>query len=693
MSSPSNPATEINTTFEALGNDFPSGVCYIANGSPVYIADYEVDGLMWEMGSTIPTISIGGTTPVLGLVYNNDTTAREWALHGNITGNDGDTLSFDVTYSEDPVGTYTFIIVATPTPFPDAGTPEDPIESLTITGADLAKGVVARTFYLTQGATLDITGWFNDGSEYWFDRNDPEPGHNIVRTNILNDNDQWEGYRFTSSGVTNVNPAMTETFYLTYHMRDLTAGTTTTYTWSFSIMADPDADDESSTPTVNRGEGVDIQREEQIFMSDIDNLSQYLIYQSESDYNCVESYTIYGGSEQPFEYVKLKINRKQLSVLAPELIDYIIPGRNIITLFGPGRGEYVVTKCSKSNDTWTVVAYATMEQIRGLVITESRSFTELAPADMITNLVRSTPDMLAVSGSNPLNLIHEIAFLVRASNNSWANPVGCAFEAGTNVWYAIQVCALKLNAKVWLTDGVLYVIDTSLTAQEALNPSTTFSSLGQSKSPFNDIGTIYLNSEGGFPINPTEYQQDIISNVVDTPELGEDGSEVLRNTVTITYKGNMTTMSDNNGNPANSRSIYNMKMHSLTIPQISEGDAKAIANLMANKYCDSETSISFSMAEIVESTETEDGVTTTHFRWYPFFTPLTRAEKIVDYVNESTTSITSNLDLTSKFYNKGMLSLYESSFPQHITKYTFGISMPTDVSQNNSIILSAINNG
>lgn len=691
MTSPSDPVTEINTTFEALQWEFDDdGVCYIADRSSIFIEDFEDGDEIWEMGSTNPYISAGGTTPVMGLVYNDS--GGTWALHGNITGNYGDMLRISISHNGSLSEEYTFVVIV-------PNTPEDPLTSLTIAGRDLSKDDADMDFYLAQGATLEITGWYNDGQDYWFDRNDPEPGHNIYRSSILNSNNQWEGYSFASSGLTNAIPSRTEIFYLTYHSRNPLTGITSTHIWSFYIVADSESEQTGQEYTVGRGEGIDIQTEEQIFMSDLDNVSQYLIYQSNSDYNCVESYTIYGGCEQPFEYVKLKVNRKQLSVLAPDLVDYIIPGRNIITLFGPGRGEYVVTKCTRSSDAWTIIAYAIMEQIRGLVIADSRAFTEQSPLEMIINLVRSTPSTLAVQGSNPLNLVQRVDYLVKLENNTWSNGLNCSFEPGTNVWYAIQVCALRLNAKVWLTDGVLYVVDTTLSPQEAADPNIVYTSLLEGTSPFNDIGTVYLNSEGGFPIKPTEFQSNIISNVVDTPELGEDGSEVLRNAITVTCKDNATVMSNSSGNPEVSRSIFNVKMHTLTIPQISSADALAIANLLANRYCDAETSISFSMAEVVETSESEvdstsgNTVMVTHYRWYPFFSPLTRAEKIVDYVNESTVSIVSNLDLVTKFYNKGMLSLYESSFPQHITKYTFGISTPTDVSQNNSVIMSAINNG
>ena len=79
--------------------------------------------------------------------------------------------------------------------------------------------------------------------------------------------------------------------------------------------------------------------------------------------------------------------------------------------------------------------------------------------------------------------------------------------------------------------------------------------------------------------------------------------------------------------------------------------------------------------------------------WVPFFTPLTRATKIIDYTNDVVLSARCNFDPNTIMMQKSMLSYIETKFPEHTTKYTFGVSTPTDLSQNNSMVLNAINNG
>ena len=130
------------------------------------------------------------------------------------------------------------------------------------------------------------------------------------------------------------------------------------------------------------------------------------------------------------------------------------------------------------------------------------------------------------------------------------------------------------------------------------------------------------------------------------------------------------------------------KSYEYNAQYVGEDDAQAIANTTANRYCDAETSISFTMREATQ--RTVDGKQV--IRWVPFFTPLTRVNRVVDYSNDVVLSTKCNFNDNVTMMQKGMLSYIETSFPEHTTKYTFGISTPTDISQNNSVIQNAINN-
>lgn len=581
--------------------------------------------------------------------------------------------------------------------FPSGGTWDDPLDSLQINGEQLYEGGTSdRTFYLSQGASLNIYGWYEDQNytDWHIKYANPAPGHNISRSDIRDSDGNWQGYRYVSNNIT--GGLQTESFEITLAAINSRAGTNQTYKWTFYII--------SSDPSVQPSSFEEVSRNNmrisdgQIFMSDPTYSSQYLIYQADEDFNCVESYTIYGGCEQPFEYVKLKINKKQLGVIAPDLIEDIIPGRNIVTLFGPGQGEYVVTKCEKTVEQWTVTAYSVMEQIRGVAIQSPQSIGGNTPLSLIQNIIRSATTNYSIYGADPRTLVHKVEYYVRRSNNVWKEGNNRFFTEGTNCWYIIQVCALRLNAKVWMAGGVLYVIDTSLTGNEG--GDEILSSIENNAYPFNDLDTVYLNRQGGFPIKPNTVQEEILENVVSTPELGDDGVTVLRNYVTVNYtdgQGNRSVVASKGSKSIKSQTIFNPKSYSLNLNELGEDDAQDIANMMADRYCDAETSISFTMREIVESTvtiedsQTQETVTTTERLWVPFFTPLTRIKTIVDFYNDATISVMSNVD-SSVAMNKGMLSRYETEFPQFLTTYTFAMSIPTDATQNNSEILNAIRN-
>lgn len=480
--------------------------------------------------------------------------------------------------------------------------------------------------------------------------------------------------------------------------------------------------------------------EEAIFITDSTGSATYLIYMGGEDYNCVKSYTIYGGCAQPFEYIKLQISKKQLSVLAPYVADSIRVGRNKIIVFGPGRGEYILTSCKKSGDTWTLIAYITSEQLRGMTLATPLDFSASAgaggagevspnPFTLLTSLILPAASSLSQSMSDEgLNyneqLISGIYAIFRTENNSWVSHAirndqdqitgyshPKSFGEGTSVWYVASVCALKLGCKMWLSGTHLYIIDTTITKEELdaeAAAAAAAAAAGASYTPtisiygeesFTDLETVYLNSKDGvFPLNPTEAQTLLMENVIDQPSYSAEGSEVLRNTVEISYGGiggGSVTSSKGDGTGflgevlSKSREIFGRKSISFTIKEMDEDNARAIAENIARRYCDAEDTISFAVREVVE--ELVEGAT--ERVWYSTFGPLTRIKSIVDYSEDVVISVRDNFQLGYELMHKGMLTSYERTFPQHITKYTFGISTPTDITQNNSMIKNAIDNG
>ncbi len=461
--------------------------------------------------------------------------------------------------------------------------------------------------------------------------------------------------------------------------------------------------------------------DEAVIMSDPYNKVDYLLFASNMEYNCVESYSIFTGSEQPFEYVKLKISKKQLSVVAPDLVGRIVAGKNIVTLIGPGQGQYIVTSCKKSSNVWTVTAYSISEQIRGVVTSNEIQITSYAsPFDAITSLAMDAFSRMATGGSSPAP-VQGVAALFKKSNNKWENETlpgqgVLRFGVGENLWYIISVCALKLGCKLWVADGTLYVVDTTIMTNGPPSEDTNTYQVTPSTLNFTDIDAIYLNTSGEYPYRMTESQQSLLSNIVGLPSPGKEGQEVIRNKVTVTFNesndsrtadgrgiitdgqdgaGTMkgTAESDVTGNVKSSIEYFNEKSYTIKIPQFGYKNAKAVANQIAAMYCDAETSISFDVRELIEKTIQVGDETVQSREWQPTFNQLTRVHNIYDYSNDLTVSSRMNFNRNIILPSKAMLSLIEYKFPEHVTTYTFGISTPTDITQNTSIIKNALNNG
>lgn len=510
---------------------------------------------------------------------------------------------------------------------------------------------------------------------------------------------------------------------------------TTLSTRSFTINLIPvntgSEGDVWSSPAATRDEIVPQEQQmqdEMILMSDPSDTMDYLIYSNKTPYNCIESYKWISGSEQPFEYVVLDISKKQLSVLAPDLMDRIIAGKNVVTIIGPGQGTYIVTSCKKNSSTWRVTAYSNAERIKAIKTTRSINMSHdvATPSHILFEL--ASEGFSTISSSSPVRPIQAIVYLYRASNDTWEiEPTGYSktpmiVPAGTSIWYLMSVCALKLGCKLWVANSNLYVVDPSISFNDTSSEIIRSDGLQAV-----ELDTIYLNREGYFPLETTPAQEILLKNITNLPSPGKEGIEVLRNKIFIEIDADKDYRSADSitgliaqGQPGEgtkrgiiesdpvmtdaspvyptlvSGSINYFKeiAFSYQLPQLGYANAKKIANLTAETFCDAETSISFEVREMTEESSVDtEGRTSYIRRWVPIFNQLTRIHNIIDYSNDLHISTKCNFGTGSTILHaKGLLSKVERTFPEHIARYTFGISTPTDLSQSTSIIYNSINN-
>ena len=462
----------------------------------------------------------------------------------------------------------------------------------------------------------------------------------------------------------------------------------------------------------------------------------YVLHTSETDYGCVESFKLYGGPLQPFEYLTLDISKKRLSSVAPMLMDDIRAGSNIITLYGFGQNgaTYVVTNCKKNGSTWKITAYATAEEIRAYTLTgksmigssTDAGWTNLGatPVETIIGLVEPAYVSTRSSLSSIGTPIRGIVMYYRAANNQ----IGTVrFSTGASIWLIISICAMCMGCNVWVSNNILYVVDLSIDPSE--DPDGTLGKFGSYHTAgctvpwaFIDRGTIYLNAEGAYPYTPSPYQTEVMNNVLGTPAPGQEGRNLIKNNVVVTFNENYDLSADHfpakdrkkneilsrgqaisgypfNGSVVNdtrsvevkaSQSRYGIIQSDIKLDSVDRPTAQRIADTIANEYCDSEQPITFTMRE---TSIIKEGEFISRVEWAPYFSSGTRFRMIIDYSNDLMVSAVSNLDVTKIHLEKGALTGWVRNFPEHTTTYTFGEIAPTDMTQNNSVIHTAIGSG
>lgn len=503
-----------------------------------------------------------------------------------------------------------------------------------------------------------------------------------------------------------------------------------------------------------------------ITMSDSRNWHTYVLHSTEESYSCIDSLKIYGGPTQPFEYIVVSISKKRLTTLAPLLVDDIFAGLNVISIYGFGKdgAQYTVTNCKKSSGTWRITAYSLTEQIRAFTLsnisyiqgkttpsgfsTANKNPIGTSPSTTIAYIIDSQQSsaLRFADGTSSRKYINHtylafknikgytistilgVQIKTPIYTDTFENPV--EFSSGTSVWRVLSLCAMKLGCSIWVEGDTLYVIDLSLS--DLSNVKVIYDGQNVSKPTlFEDLGTIYLNTEGQFPYVRTYIQDNIINNVVGLPSPEQEGRNFVRNKVMISINEDKDTLSnkvvDQNNNEVfkkgqivsntyigssfeylepgaeeptvynhvvvqeseeikQSKVLFGIIQYDLDIPELYRPDAQVIADNIVQKYCDSEQPITFTMREVVVMQDPDQ----TRAIWTPAFSMLTRADKIFDYSNDLLLSANSNLLDGQARPEKCALTGWVRNFPEHTTTYTFGEIAPTDMTQNDSIIKTAL---
>ena len=441
------------------------------------------------------------------------------------------------------------------------------------------------------------------------------------------------------------------------------------------------------TQSADPSDGV-LQDDFQIQLSDPDQ-NYYLIQGKDADgneINCVKSYTMSGGLESPFEYISLKIPKDRLSYVAPELISTdadgnlslnVVAGRNSLMVSAVGTSTFTVAKCKLSDGVYTITGYCTAEVLRGTTLDRT---TTSSPNAWVTNILTSGRYGVRFSGSS------------LRSNAPTLEMGTLTFQAGQNVWYILQVAAMCLGCRVFFAQDRAYVVDYR-----------------------GDTGGI-IEDHGVIDLYPTDGGNAMYAAVTGTVSLGDEGTDTIVNSQTIRYTSIQRGVSGEGEDmsvvetgretaeatftDSESISVFGTKAgNTMYITELTVSDdvinpdtgeiepgtdqAKIFGENFISYRSEPQQSIEFQVKEYSQSTQ---GAV-----WVPRFDPCSRATDIIDTVDDTRITNTSDIAGRGDVPQKLCLSSYEYSYPNGITIYTWGVMANIDLSSSTSQINTSLN--
>lgn len=385
-------------------------------------------------------------------------------------------------------------------------------------------------------------------------------------------------------------------------------------------------------------------------------------------FNCIDEYTLYGGPNQPFEYIELKIPRRRLESFAGPLIDNddLIAGKNQLIVNAIGVGNFIITRCKLSDDVYTLSAYSYAEVFAGTLTT--KIYSEVyTPMQIILDILNEGMQIGSISVNYSAS---RVISRFNESNNAWSGSV--AFPEGSNAWYVMQVCALRMNCRIWFSENYVYLFDQT----NSLIPPVGWDTYQTRPLSLFGLGTTDPSGGDDDPIY-------IYQNVLDTAELGDEGTSQLCTEVVVYYtdsSGSVQSVMANCNETAleyyGARNAKTLRIYEI----LNEDDALIIGQNYCEYLCEAQTSIGFSVREL-----DEDG-------WHRAFETTSGIRYIYDEMDELTVSSYSKVDRTTLAPQTLCQSTFTRQYPEGYTTYWYGILQNNDLTQTVSSILSSINN-
>ena len=540
-----------------------------------------------------------------------------------------------------------------------------------------------RAIAIETGSGLNISVRFN--------RNQPENVNNSSsRDTVRYSNAAW--YKTVDSAV-NRWQARTDGFHLTYEpdnpyippmdRRGYIKSLSRTYNMGFNTLITGHMEfhvGRMSVTTENPSETESRPTSGfSIYMTDGKGQIHYLLNGNDPDSGCVESYKLSGGMENPFEFIRMTVSRSKMESLSPGLADSITPGETKLTIVAVGTSMDMVVVKSKlnGNKKYSITAYCGAEVLRGMV---TSSAITIHPRKFIDDVL-TTGSYGGVLFRRGSTFITNVADYVEPEPEPPAeeeggteddgttetpeeeepvqeDPMQVSFEKGTNIWYALQVCATMLGAKLYFADNRAYLID-----YRSIPDGSTVHMIHDL-----DLYTMNMNDP-------------MYARIVGQPILGDEGVDTVINNLNLrcTSKGATTTKEFTDDD-----SYYRFKERSQTLSvPLTEEQAELFAEGLFAYRREPTQSVTFTVREF--------SIANGALSWKPFFDTVTAANSITSKEDDFT--VTNKSLLTGgRHYPKLLLSSYERSYPEGTTTYVFGLAGSIDLASSTSQILTALDN-
>lgn len=427
-----------------------------------------------------------------------------------------------------------------------------------------------------------------------------------------------------------------------------------------------------------------------VLIYDTTGKNSYALYnkRASEENNALDSYTINGGENDPFEYVKLKIPRKKMKQVASDLMEpnAIVSGINKIYINGVGKGSYIVTAADLTGNTCSITGYCQAYKLTATILTKELTMN---PFDAIEEILLSGRYGEFITGKLRY-------WCVKRSLTSDM----LRFPVGKTLWFVLQVCATYLGCRIFFTGEDAYLVDYRLALnKEHIIWDQNNRTGSNSETGLSCTAGVELNNSGAmkgyYPDAVADFGTlDIYTKDTSRPEygrcvgqvkLGNEGQTTVINKVIVRCANNVeATASDKDAqrkynDTEKTRAEYTLEniLQSKPDAQVTAGSilyyqGSVIAANIVDYRSESQQSVEFSMKEYQNIGGSN--------HWIPFFPPSSRIRGIDDDLDDIHLNNTSVLNNTLCKPQKLILSSYIRRFPEGVSTYKFGVIASVDLS-------------